>query len=640
VATERKLILDLLARDKTGPATKGAADNLNNVGDAADAAARNTEKLGKSSRTAAEHVENLDREIDGAERELRQLAVAFAEAESAADRLDLSKAIRRTEADLRKLNKSKGLLSALIPDPADVVGAAGKLGTSIGTTAAESAGTALKSSQFLGPALAGVAVAAAPLIGATVSAAIIGGAGIGGVVGGALLASKDPQVMAAGKQLGDNLLNGLEARASVFVTPMLEAVEQVEKAFGQSGDDISKIFANSAEFVAPLTDGITSFIGSVTHGVAKLTDAAGPVIDELAAGIASLGVVIEDVFESLSDNGVDAAMAVRTAFGVLEIGIESVGVAINVLTESYGFLAQMGAFGQDAALEYARLSANAKLAADANDDVTTSLDAVAGAGGATAGAIKKLVDAVGDLTDENRTLYGSETDVAQALADTKTAIQENGSTLDEHTQKGRDNRRALEDLAGTLAANLDAYREVNGEGPKTDAVAAANRQSFIKLATELTGSKNKAIELANKLLGIPSVKPHVRVDTGDSAARIQAIKDSLARLPGTKTITIRTRAQIPAGLAQGFLMREHGGPVEKGHAYVVGEKRPEVFVPDQDGMIIPSVEQFEGMGGSGRTSGGAKSAAVQRLVIDVTGAESRFKALIREMFNNGDIVVS
>lgn len=34
--------------------------------------------------------------------------------------------------------------------------------------------------------------------------------------------------------------------------------------------------------------------------------------------------------------------------------------------------------------------------------------------------------------------------------------------------------------------------------------------------------------------------------------------------------------------------RERGGPVVKGMPYIVGEKRPEVFVPDQSGTILPS----------------------------------------------------
>ena len=34
--------------------------------------------------------------------------------------------------------------------------------------------------------------------------------------------------------------------------------------------------------------------------------------------------------------------------------------------------------------------------------------------------------------------------------------------------------------------------------------------------------------------------------------------------------------------------RQRGGPVLPGHAYLVGERRPELFVPNQAGVIIPN----------------------------------------------------
>ncbi len=37
--------------------------------------------------------------------------------------------------------------------------------------------------------------------------------------------------------------------------------------------------------------------------------------------------------------------------------------------------------------------------------------------------------------------------------------------------------------------------------------------------------------------------------------------------------------------------REHGGPVRRGQSYVVGEKRPELFVPDTSGVIVPRVPE-------------------------------------------------
>lgn len=46
---------------------------------------------------------------------------------------------------------------------------------------------------------------------------------------------------------------------------------------------------------------------------------------------------------------------------------------------------------------------------------------------------------------------------------------------------------------------------------------------------------------------------------------------------------------LVGGLFGGF--RERGGPVSAGKAYVVGEKRPELFVPKTGGTIIPQVPQ-------------------------------------------------
>jgi hypothetical protein len=48
--------------------------------------------------------------------------------------------------------------------------------------------------------------------------------------------------------------------------------------------------------------------------------------------------------------------------------------------------------------------------------------------------------------------------------------------------------------------------------------------------------------------------------------------------------------------------RQHGGPVSAGRAYVVGEGgRPELFVPDTAGTIIPDMTRM--MGGGGRGTG-------------------------------------
>lgn len=50
--------------------------------------------------------------------------------------------------------------------------------------------------------------------------------------------------------------------------------------------------------------------------------------------------------------------------------------------------------------------------------------------------------------------------------------------------------------------------------------------------------------------------------------------------------------------------REKGGPVSAGKAYVVGEKRPELFVPNTSGSIVPDLRGISGPSMSSRSLGG------------------------------------
>jgi tape measure domain-containing protein len=77
---------------------------------------------------------------------------------------------------------------------------------------------------------------------------------------------------------------------------------------------------------------------------------------------------------------------------------------------------------------------------------------------------------------------------------------------------------------------------------------------------------------------------------------IQALIDKIPKIPkipgtgggGFNPLSLLTVGS-PAGLANWLLGREHGGPVMAGHPYIVGEKRPELFVPNTDGTIIPEI---------------------------------------------------
>lgn len=71
----------------------------------------------------------------------------------------------------------------------------------------------------------------------------------------------------------------------------------------------------------------------------------------------------------------------------------------------------------------------------------------------------------------------------------------------------------------------------------------------------------------------------------EMAVRIYIIKPLLDALLGRPGTTGGGALNTLSSL----ISREHGGPVSAGRAYVVGEKRPELFVPHTSGNIIPSI---------------------------------------------------
>ncbi len=73
--------------------------------------------------------------------------------------------------------------------------------------------------------------------------------------------------------------------------------------------------------------------------------------------------------------------------------------------------------------------------------------------------------------------------------------------------------------------------------------------------------------------------------------------------------------------------RAAGGPVRKGIPYVVGENKAEVFVPDQNGSILPDTR---GGGGRGGGSGGNIQIFIAgSLVTEKEMIEKTRRALIR-----------
>ncbi len=108
--------------------------------------------------------------------------------------------------------------------------------------------------------------------------------------------------------------------------------------------------------------------------------------------------------------------------------------------------------------------------------------------------------------------------------------------------------------------------------------------------------------------------------------------------PATSTTTASAMPPIPK--------REMGGPVKAGQPYIVGEKRPELFVPDQNGTIIPdlsTVRSGSGAVSSNASTGGDTSIKVEInptfQSLDPAAGQAMFKAQIPQMLTAVEVAL-
>lgn len=149
-------------------------------------------------------------------------------------------------------------------------------------------------------------------------------------------------------------------------------------------------------------------------------------------------------------------------------------------------------------------------------------------------------------------------------------------------------RGRIGQVKGVLGAGLRAIRAVwnriwNGLKSKVTGIWRGIKSS---VSGAITFIRKKIEGLLEKVRGIPG-------------AVGGAIASAVKSIPGGGLVS----------KAASWLGRWHGGSVKAGQPYIVGEKRPEVFVPNQSGRIVPRVNGA-GVGGGVTIAEGAVTVTV------------------------------
>lgn len=577
MADTRTILLKLLGKETVSTAGEKAAKGLGKMGDAADKAARDAK--------------GLDRQLAETYGNLRRLQTEAARSD---DPLSFVKDINRQKRNLKQLT---GMLGELGDDGAEGFAArfSGRLGP-------------LLASAPISPPLLAAIAAATPAIAAATSAAVLAGITGGVVAVGVKAALTDPRVAAAGESLGRDLAARMSVATQAFVPATLGAIDIVRKEVTSMEGNLRRVFDKGAVYVAPLTRAVTSLVRGSLPGISAALEKAAPVVQALEQGLGAVGEAAGQAIAAIADGASGASLIIRDLLGNSAVMIRAVGEMIGFLSKSYGLL-RLATAGDKTAVMTQMLSDKAAAAAYQAefDKLVNSLKEGGSAARTTAAEVRSLDQIMSEFADSATMAWNAETKFGEVLDEITRKAVNAGAGISANTTRGRENRDALEKLATQTRESAAALAAMAGGQAQANAIMGAGYARFLAVAEAMGIDARRARELATQLGLIPKkVEPKVKTQGGPAAiAEARRIERKLQEIERTYYPVVHVRWDNPrnplleAAQAQSR-HRASGGPVTAGEAYIVGERQPEVFVPNQDGTVIPSISKFHGMHGVAR----------------------------------------
>lgn len=473
-------------------------------------------------------------------------------------------------------------------------------------------GPLLTSAPISPPVVAGVA-AAAPLISSLIGAAVSAGAAIGAVGIGAAIVAKTPEVQAAGQRLGAVLSGGLQAAATPMVRPVLSAMDKIEGAFDRLRPILRRTFADASRYVDPLTNAVIGMAEELAPAFRDVVNNAEPVIMVLAEEGPRAAETLGNALRMLSDDSEGSAQALSTMFTVLNGSITGAAGAIKVLGETFKWTSGMTLFFND-------MLKDSKDETDKGKESSAGFAEAARAGAAStydwAGKVRSLSEIMADFAEKSTTAFNAETKFGEVMDEiTRKTINANAG-ISANTEKGRENREALSQLAAQTIESTNAMAGMAGGQAKANSIMSTGYNRFMALADAMGIDKRAARALAAQLGLIPKrTEPKVKTQgVNPSISEARRVQKKLEELERTyfSRIVVSTQWDTPAnqrreerrGLASGGIVGAAAGGGPRGGSVLVGEAGPEIVELPYGSRVAPNGETRRRMaGGSGAGSG-------------------------------------
>lgn len=567
-----------------------------------DKLADKTDKVGHDFDKTAVEGSFLARELEEVKRKAAELSRQLDETGDKSLLRQISRA-KSYEAQLKRVQATLADTSkTVVKESTTVTKGTDKLGKNLAQDVEEGFFAEFKSADGImgkigavltNPESAGIALAAASVLGVMIGGAVV--AAIGTVALGVGIASiiNNPRVRSAFNGLENAFTSTFKNAASPLVGPVTAAIQTLGSAIKSLGPGLKEMFSALAPVVGSLAGGFGQFIKEVAGGFEQAAIAAKPLLNVLGSQLLpQLGNSIASLFTTIASHSKEAIQGLKVLFAILEGGIAIVNVLIDVFSALWDVLvyAFEGAIYLVDQFVHGLDFLARKLGLHIFDGVTQSMDqmlqsvddfrsgkndmvmgfqAAGLAAAALAGATYKSTQAIKALTTAwDRLTAAISKD--EAFIDAKNQIAGIAGELDKHTksigyntQAARNNRKALEDHINALAQDRDTLVK-NGMS-----VADANKL-FLTWVKALEKTAEKA---------------------GVSKDAIKKLNDQLGLFVKPKVVPIEfVIKKLPTGLystSKGIKFYASGGHYQAGVPRVVGEDGPEFDIPDHSGVVIP-----------------------------------------------------
>lgn len=428
-----------------------------------------------------------------------------------------------------------------------------------------------------------------------------------------------------------------------FVNRQAEQARAQFKSLNASTETLAKsmeLLAETGQVVGPMED-----LTVALRHLESETDGNVNQIARLASGLAELtpiGDTVKNWFTEVDDN----ASAAQETFGRFDDRLASLSTSSmpEAIKQFEAMQQAAAAEGYELTIEmFPQLASAIETAAGAANMSTDDFMNLAGAGTDIKTEFEQATEALQDWEDEVRSqfdplfAYGDSLDTLaeaqrrqeEAAWNALGAVSEHGSGSTKAQSAIRDYKASIRD---TTSATFDTAFQLERlkEGLRTGGV------DFITAAQHLDGlvasglmteeqarlTKDEWARLADQVNITPSYK-QIMIDSNASTVldHVRNLKAILA--DSTTTTWGKVRAFVEYGQNAN---QADGGPVMAGRAGWVGERGPELFIPNVDGTIVPHYQSRRIMDeldrGSAQTQG--ESGATYNITINgLVGRDKR-----------------